>query len=174
LSAPIKLIQERARETQRIQKLLEDAGIKLDSVATDVLGKAARNMLEALISGERDAEVLADMALTRMRPKIPELRKALVGRFGDPHGLLLRMHLDHVNRLGQMIERLDEEVERLMAPSLRPPPACSAFPASPSAAPRSSCDHSEKRPAREPSYPPRAHRRSADRDPGGRGLKNGV
>ena len=112
----IKLTQERARETQRIQKLLEDAGIKLDSVATDVLGKAARNMLEALISGQRDPEVLADMALTRMRPRIPELRKALVGRFEDHHGLLLRMHLDHVDQLSQMIERLDEEVERLMAP----------------------------------------------------------
>lgn len=112
----IKLTQERARETQRIQKLLEDAGIKLDSVATDVLGKAARNMLEALISGQRDAEVLADMALTRMRPKIPELRKALVGHFEDHHALLLRMHLDHIDQLGQMIERLDEEVERLMAP----------------------------------------------------------
>ena len=64
-----KLTQERVRETQRIQKLLEDAGIKLDSVATDVLGKACRRMLEALIAGERDPEVLAQMALTRMRPK---------------------------------------------------------------------------------------------------------
>jgi transposase len=63
-----KLTQERVRETQRIQKLLEDAGIKLDSVATDVLGKAARRMLEALIAGERDPEVLAQMALSCARP----------------------------------------------------------------------------------------------------------
>ena len=111
-----KLTQERVRETQRIQKLLEDAGIKLDSVATDVLGKAARRMLEALISGERDPEVLAQMALTRMRPKIPELRKAMVGRFEDHHALLLRMHLDHVDHLSEMIERLDKEVDALMAP----------------------------------------------------------
>lgn len=111
-----KLSQERVRETQRIQKLLEDAGIKLDSVATDVLGKACRRMLEALIAGERDPEVLAQMALTRMRPKIPELRKAMVGRFEDHHALLLRMHLDHVDQLSAIIERLDGEVDRLMAP----------------------------------------------------------
>jgi transposase len=111
-----KLTQERVRETQRIQKLLEDSGIKLESVATDVLGKAARRMLEALIAGERDPEILAQMALTRMRPKIPELRKAMVGRFDDHHGLLLRMHLDHVDQLSAMIVRLDGEVDRLMAP----------------------------------------------------------
>jgi len=111
-----KLTQERVRETQRIQKLLEDAGIKLDSVATDVLGKASRRMLEALIAGERDPEVLAQMALTRMRPKIPELRKAMVGHFDDHHTLLLGMHLDHVDRLSEIIGRLDEEVDRLMAP----------------------------------------------------------
>ncbi|MFN2609184.1 MAG: transposase, partial [Acidimicrobiales bacterium] len=110
------MTQERVRETQRIQKLLEDAGVKLDSVATDVLGKAARNMLEALISGEREPEVLAQMALTRMRPKIPELRKAMVGRFEEHHGLLLRMHLDHLDQLSAIIDRLDGEVERLMAP----------------------------------------------------------
>jgi transposase len=111
-----KLVQERVRETQRIQKLLEDAGIKLDSVATDVLGKSSREMLEALITGERDAGVLADMARTRMRPKIPELRRAMMGRFDDHHALLLRMHLDHVDQLSAMEERLDEEVDRLMAP----------------------------------------------------------
>lgn len=111
-----KLVQERVRETQRIQKLLEDAGIKLDSVATDVLGKASRAMLEALIAGERDPRRLADMALTRMRPKIPELRRAMVGRFDDHHAVLLRMHLDHVDQLVAMEQRLDGEVDRLMAP----------------------------------------------------------
>ncbi len=111
-----KLVQERVRETQRIQKLLEDAGIKLDSVATDVLGKSSREMLEALIAGERDPNVLAGMARTRMRPKIPELRRALVGRFDDHHALMLRMHLDHVDQLSAMEARLDEKVDRLMAP----------------------------------------------------------
>lgn len=111
-----KLVQERVRETQRIQKLLEDAGIKLDSVATDVLGKSSRAMLEGLIAGERDPLRLADMALTRMRPKIPELRRAMAGRFDDHHAVLLRMHLDHVDQLTAMEERLDGEVDRLMAP----------------------------------------------------------
>ena len=111
-----KIVQERVRETQRIQKLLEDAGIKLDSVATDVLGVSCRRMLEALIAGERDPEVLAQMALTRMRPKIGDLREALVGRFGDHHAVLLRMHLDHVDHLTAMEARLDGEVDGLMAP----------------------------------------------------------
>lgn len=111
-----KVVQERARETQRIQKLLEDAGIKLDSVATDVLGLSCRRMLEALIAGERDPGVLADMALTRMRPKMADLRQALEGRFGDHHALLLRMHLDHVDQLVEIEERLNTEVDRLMAP----------------------------------------------------------
>ena len=111
-----KIIGERVRETQRIQKLLEDAGIKLDSVATDVLGVSCRRMLEALIAGERDPEVLAEMALTRMRPKIGDLREALVGRFDDHHAVLLRMHLDHVDELVAMEARLDSEVDTLMAP----------------------------------------------------------
>ena len=111
-----KIIGERVRETQRIQKLLEDAGIKLDSVATDVLGVSCRRMLEALIAGERDPEVLAEMALTRMRPKIGMLREALVGRFDDHHALLARMHLDHVDQLVAIEACLDSEVDRLMAP----------------------------------------------------------
>lgn len=111
-----KIVQERVRETQRIQKLLEDAGIKLDSVASDVLGVSCRRMLEALIAGERDPEVLAEMALTRMRPKIGDLREALVGRFGDHHALLLRMHLDHVDQLRAIETRLDGEIDGLMAP----------------------------------------------------------
>jgi len=111
-----KLVEDRARETQRIQKLLEDAGIKLDSVVSDVLGKSARQMLEALIAGTRDPGVLADMARTRMRPKIPELRRALQGRFGSHHAFLLRVHLDHIDHLSSAIERLDAEVEEVIAP----------------------------------------------------------
>jgi transposase len=118
------LVRERVREVQRLQKLLEDAGVKLESVVSDVTGKAARRMIEALIAGERDPEVMAEMALTRMRPKIPELRKALVGRFEEHHALLARMHLDHMDELAAMVERLDEEVDRLMAPTCSPS-ACS-------------------------------------------------
>lgn len=111
-----KLIEERTRETQRIQKLLEDAGIKLDSVVSDVLGKSARAMLEALIAGERDVFVLAELAQSRMRPKIADLRLALEGGFEQHHALLLRMHLDHLDGLSVSIERLDTEVDRLMRP----------------------------------------------------------
>jgi transposase len=111
-----KLTEERARETQRVQRVLEDAGIKLDSVVSDVLGKAARQMLEALIAGERNPAVLAELALTRMRPKIPELRLALEGGFSTHHALLLRTLLDHIDHLTAAIERLDAQVEAEVAP----------------------------------------------------------
>jgi len=113
-----KLIEERARETQRVQKLLEDAGIKLDSVVSDVLGVSARQMLEALIAGERDPKVLADMARTRMRTKLADLRLALEGGFGQHHAVMLRLHLDHVDQLTAAIARLDAEVDRAIAPYL--------------------------------------------------------
>jgi transposase len=111
-----KLIEERTRETQRVQKLLEDAGIKLDSVVSDVLGKSARAMLDALIDGERDPFVLAELARTRMRPKIAELRLALEGGFDDHHALMLRLHLQHVDQLTAAIDGLDGEVDRVIAP----------------------------------------------------------
>jgi transposase len=111
-----KLVEARTSETQRIQKLLEDAGIKLDSVVSDVLGKSARTMLDALIAGVSDPAKLADMARTRMRPKIPELRLALEGRFSEHHALMLEMHLAHVDHLSASITRLDDEVDRVMAP----------------------------------------------------------
>jgi transposase len=111
-----KVVHERVREIQRIQKVLEDAGIKLDSVATDVMGASCRDMLEALIAGERDPKKLAERARTQLRGKIPELQRAMLGRFDDHHALLLRMHLDHVDHLVAMERRLDEEVDRLMVP----------------------------------------------------------
>jgi transposase len=111
-----KVVADRGREVQRLQKVLEDAGIKLDSVATDLQGVACRRMIEALIDGERDPEVLADMALTRMRPKIPELREALVGGFDEHHALMARLHLDHIDELSRLEVRLDDEVDRLMIP----------------------------------------------------------
>ena len=111
-----KLIEDRAKEVQRVQKTLEDAGIKLESVVTDVMGKAARRMIEALIAGERDPEVLAQMALTRMRPRIPELRLALVGCFNAHHAMMLKAHLSHIDYLDGQIAALDTEVERVMAP----------------------------------------------------------
>lgn len=111
-----KLVEERAHEAQRVQKLLEDAGIKLDSVLTDVTGKSARHMLEALMAGEQDVEVMADMAMGRMRPKIAELRLALEGRFDEHHALMLSMHFAHIDHLTAAIERLDGEVQRMTLP----------------------------------------------------------
>ena len=111
-----KLIEDRAREVQRVQKALEIAGVKLDSVVSDVMGKAARRMLDALIVGERDVEVIAEMALTRMRPKIPELQLALESRFDDHNALMVSMHFGHIDHLSAAIERLDQEVERELTP----------------------------------------------------------
>ena len=114
-----KLTEERTREIQRVQRVLEDAGIKLDSVASDVMGKSARAMLEALIAGERDPAVLADFAQTRMRLKIPELRLALEGGFSAHHALMLRTLLDHIDHLTAAIERLEAQVEAEVAPFSR-------------------------------------------------------
>jgi transposase len=112
-----RLIQDRVRETLRVQKVLEDAGVKLSSVATNVLGVSARSMIEALIAGERDPDVLAEMACGRMRPKIPELRQALAAsRFRTHHGIMLGEHLAHIDHLDDAISRLDDEVDELMAP----------------------------------------------------------
>jgi transposase len=88
-----QLIQERTAAANRIQKVLEDANIKLAGVATDVLGVSGRDMLDALIAGETDPEKLADLARKRLRAKIPELRRALHGRVTDHHRFLLQMHL---------------------------------------------------------------------------------
>ncbi len=115
-----KLVEERVREVQRLQKVLEDAGVKLESVVSDVTGKAARQMIEALIAGERDPAVLADMALTRMRPKIPELRRALGGRWNGHHSVLATMHFERMDQLAQTIARLDTEVDRVMGPFADP------------------------------------------------------
>jgi transposase len=88
----------------------------LDSVITDVMGTSAREMLDALIAGVTDVETMAQMARTRMRPKIPELRLALEGRFDDHHRLMLRLHLRHIDDLSAMIVELDTTVDALMAP----------------------------------------------------------
>jgi len=86
-----EVVRERVREIQRLEKLLEDAGIKLSVVVADLMGKPARAMLEAMISGQRDPVVLADMAaLRRMKSKRPELVEALTGRFEDHHAFLVR------------------------------------------------------------------------------------
>jgi transposase len=113
-----RLIQAHTSECQRIQKTLEDAGIKLDSVASDVLGVSGRAILHALVKGERDPEVLAEMAKGTLRKKLPALRQALYGRFNDHHALLVRLCLEHLEHLEAATATLDAEVDRVIAPSV--------------------------------------------------------
>jgi transposase len=111
-----KLIESRTSELQRLGKVLEDAGVKIDSVASTLTTKSARDMIEALIAGERDPRVLANLARGRMRVKIPDLSMALAGRFGDHHAALARLHLDMLDHLDGMIARLDAQVEAMTIP----------------------------------------------------------
>jgi transposase len=113
-----RLIQAHTAEGQRIAKTLEDAGIKLDSVASDVLGVSARAMLAALVAGERDAQVLAELAQGKLRNKIPALRQALRGRFRDHHAVLIGLALDHIAHLETAIARLDERIDAVFAASV--------------------------------------------------------
>ena len=113
------LVEERGREIQRLQKVLEDAGIKLSSVATDVLGASGRAMLAALVGGVRDPQALAELAKGRLRAKMPQLREALEGHFSGHHRLLLSELLAHIEYIDEAIERVGEEVERQVAPFAR-------------------------------------------------------
>jgi transposase len=113
-----QLIGERASAPNRIQKVLEDATIKLAGVASDVLGVSRRDMLEALIAGQTDAEKLAELARKRLREKIPRLRLALHGRVAEHHRFLLRLHLDHITQqeMEELIARLSRRIENALAP----------------------------------------------------------
>ena len=110
------LLAERTREVQRLHKVLEDAGIKLASVASDPLGVSGRAMLEALVSGTHDPQVLAELARGRLRAKLPALREALEGRFGTHHGLLVGEMLARIDQMDESIGRLSAEVARVAAP----------------------------------------------------------
>ena len=110
------LVQERSQEVNRLQKLLEGANIKLAAVATDVLGKSGRDMLEAVIQGEQDAEVLAALARGRLRAKLPDLRLALVGRVQPQHRFLLHQMLGHIDFLEHAISQVEHEVEQRLLP----------------------------------------------------------
>ena len=111
-----RLTESRTREEQRLTKVLEDAGIKLDSVASRALTVSGRRMIEALCAGERDPEVLADMALAKLRRKRAELQEALVGRFGDHHALMCQLHLARLDDLEASVTRLDAEIDREIEP----------------------------------------------------------
>jgi transposase len=109
-------IQERAEEIQRLEKVLQEAGIKLSSVATRVLGASGRAMIEALLSGTTDPEVLAELAKGRLRSKIPALKEALEGNFSAHHAFMVGNILAHVDYLEESVARLSAEIERVIAP----------------------------------------------------------
>jgi transposase len=109
-------VEERTRETQRLDKVLQDAGVKLSSVASDVMGRSGRDMLDALVAGSRDPEVLAELARGRLRAKIPQLQAALVGRFGPNHALVVGEILAHIDYLEESIGRIQAGIEELIAP----------------------------------------------------------
>jgi transposase len=110
------LIQERTRESQRLDKILQDAGVKLSSVASRTLGVSGKAMLEALVAGARDPEALADLARGKLRAKIPQLRDALTGRFSEHHALIVGELLAHLDYLEEAAGRLSVAIEELIAP----------------------------------------------------------
>src|SRR3989442_1803060 len=109
-------IEERTRESQRLDKVLQDAGIKLSSVASDVLGVSGRAMLHALVRGTHDPELLAELARGRLRQKLPALRQALTGRFRAHHALIVSQILAHVDFLEETIAVLSAEIDQVIAP----------------------------------------------------------
>lgn len=125
--APIRVLRDltrarttitraRTKEIQRLEKLLEDAGIKLSAVASNIVGVSGRAMLEALIAGQRDPAVLADLAKQRLRQKIPALTEALTGRFSEHHAFMARLYLDRIDAHAADIARLDARIEEAIAP----------------------------------------------------------
>jgi transposase len=114
-----KLIQANAAVANRIQKVLEDANIKLGSVATDVLGVSGRAMLEGIIAGEQDPTALAERARGRLRRKLPELGQALRGRVTDHHRFLLRLLLDDLTGREGLIARLTDRIRAVMSEPMR-------------------------------------------------------
>ena len=112
------LNRDRVRQIHRLEKILQDAGIKLSSVATDIMGQSSRAMLEALIEGKTDPAELADLAKRRLRSKIPALTEALTGRFTAHHGYLIRMHLNLIDSYTTALRDLDTKIIDALSPSL--------------------------------------------------------
>lgn len=110
------LIRERSREYQRLEKVLEDAGLKLSAQTSSLTLVSVRRMLEALVAGEREPRVLAEMAKGQLRNKIPALAEALVGRFTEHHAFLVRLHLDLIDRHCEAIEELTGRIDAGMEP----------------------------------------------------------
>jgi transposase len=112
----VQQTRERSREVNRLQKVLEDAGVKVTSVLTDVMGVSGRAMVEALVAGTTDPQVLADLARGQLRKKLPALQRALVGRFRPVHAFLLEQLLAKIDYLDEALDRLTAEIDRRIAP----------------------------------------------------------
>ena len=112
-------IEERQREANRLHKILEDTGIKLDCVASNILGKSGRAMLDALVAGTTDPAVLADLAKGRLRAKLPALTEALEGRFDVEHALIVSAILAHLDFLDEQIDRLSDAIGEQLGPFAR-------------------------------------------------------
>src|SRR5437763_15092 len=110
------LVQEHSAEVNRLHKVLESANLKLGAVATDILGASGRDMLAALLAGERDPDVLADLARGKLRGKLPDLRRALVGRVKPHHLVLIERILAHLDFLEQSIAQVQDEIDQALAP----------------------------------------------------------
>ncbi len=110
------LVRERSSEVNRVQKLLEDANIKLASVVSDVLGVSARAMLEAILKGEKDTHIMAEMARGQLRKKIAELEEALEGKVKEIHRFLLAQQLAHIDYMDEAIKECSAEIEKRMEP----------------------------------------------------------
>lgn len=110
------MIEERGRTINRLQKAREDANIKLASVATDIMGASAHDMLTALLQGERDTVALAQLARGNMRPKLELLEQALQGCVTDQHRFLLSKQLTHIDTLDPKIEQLGVEIAKRLHP----------------------------------------------------------
>jgi transposase len=112
----VQQTRDRSQEVNRLHKVLEDAGVKVTSVLTDVMGASGRAMVEALVAGTTDPEVLANLARGQLRKKLPALQRALVGRFRPVHAFLLEQILAKIDYLDEAVERLTAEIDRRVAP----------------------------------------------------------
>src|SRR5207248_9887401 len=113
--ARFDLVEDRTRVKQRVEKLLEDALVKISSVLTDVHGASGRAMLEALIAGQRDPKILAELARGRARARRVELEAACSGRFTDHHARLARLLLDQIDQLGKHIDTVTTLLDEAIA-----------------------------------------------------------
>lgn len=109
-------VRDRARDVNRLAMFLEDAGIKLSSVVSDITGRSARAMLDALVAGERDPRVLADLALGKLQGKVPLLTRALTGSFSAHHAFMVASMLRAIDEADDRIARLSEEINRQLQP----------------------------------------------------------